>query len=345
MWITKPKGKPHCQVRFDHPDGSGRVVCRSTGCEGRRAALEAGRQIVDAFIAAWKREQGGGDVTAQHVISEYWDTELSKRKWAASAFVHLDRISKFLGDRRYCDVTISDVAAFVDAMAKESGISDSTINRALAVWHRMHNVAGETREYPVQRIAWSKLFRDEPEGRDRAISSEEIRKLLRAAPPHMQEIIAFALATGARRSQILTLTWERVDIDAGTATIFRKHRKKNAPHRIELNDTALAAVRRREAHALTTGPIDPAALVFDTTNFQHLWERAVEAAGLEDFRFHDLRHTFATAAARHTALTIVAKQLGHSTTRMTERYAHVQQGDVRDAVRRLPKIDLDGGDR
>jgi integrase len=331
MWITKVARSPVWYARWYHPDGSGRVVSVTTGETARRAAEAKGRELEAAARAEWERDQRGGTVGSQQVIEEYWQSELKHRKWAASAEVHLERIANFLGDRRYCEVTIADVAQFVDQLVKDPEVSNSTINRVLAVWRRMHNVAGKIRLYPVQQIYWSQLLRDEPEGRTRHLSMDEIKALLSALPEHLREIVAFAILTGARRSQIVTLAWDRVDLDAGTATVFKKHRKQNLPHVIVLHSAAVDILRHRRER--TSGP-----LCFDATNFQHGFEKAVREAGLKDVRFHDLRHTAATMWAKKNSLQIVRQQLGHADMRMTLRYTHVQQEDVRAGIESMPAI-------
>lgn len=344
MWVVPKKGSPYLEARWHHPDGSGRVVARSTREKTRRAAEQKGREFEAAHRAEWERSQRGGTVSAQHVIEEYWQTELSKKKWAASAEVHLERILTFLGpDRPYCDVTISDVARFVDELVAEPAISDSTINRILAVWRRMHKVAGDVREYPVQRITFSRLFRDEPEGRTRHLKPEEIKALLAALPRHLQEVVVFALLTGARRNQIATLEWDRVDLEHGTATVFKKHRKKDVPHVIQLHPGAVEILRRRYVYGAPDIYPEPHERCLDTTNFQHGFEKAVKAAGLKDLRFHDLRHTAATALARKANLNVVRDQLGHADLRVTLRYAHVQKEDVRAAIAAMPAIEIEGG--
>ena len=173
MWLSKPKNSTAWQVRFKHPDGSGRIICRSTSEAGRRAAEARAKAIVDDATAEWAKHQSGGSISTSAVIEEYWRTELVKKKWQASAKVHLDRIARFLGDRPYCEISIADVAKLLDEL---DDISPSSQNRLLAVWRRMHNVAQNIRRYPVQPIAWSAVARDEPEGRNRHLNEDEIKQ-------------------------------------------------------------------------------------------------------------------------------------------------------------------------
>jgi len=335
MWLTKKADRPHCYVRFLHPDGSGQRVSVSTGESKRRPAEVKGREIFEQYRKAWERDQIGGRVTALHVIEEYWNTEAKHLKAAKDHVLpHLERITEFLGDQAYCEVTIADAARFADELAKK--VSPSTVNRALSIWRRMHNVAAKKRLYPVKMIDWGSLRKVEPEPEDRAISADKVRAILRKLPQNAWDIVMFALLTGARKEQVLQLTWDRVDLAAGTARIQRKHRKAWALHTIHLHSMAAEIVRARSHDP------DRTDRVFDSTHFRGLWEAALRDCGLKgQVRFHDLRHTFGTQLARTAPIHIVQRQLGHSDLRVTQRYAHAGAGDVRAAVRALPVIGID----
>lgn len=322
MWLVKVAKSPYFQARWDHPDGSGDVVSQSTKEVGRRAAEARGLELEAAFIRQWKREQSGSATPASRVIEEYWETEAEKLKSGSShIFPHLARITKFLGDTPYGEVTIAHVARFVDEL--DGTVSDSTINRAISVWRRVHNVAAKKRLYPVQIIDWSQVRRLEPEARPRRLTREQTRAILEALPEHARHIVLFALATGARKHQIVSLTWDRVNIEAGTATIWRKHRRQMATHDIALNKWAIEVLLERKSIGGDT--------VFDATNLRKHWEAAAEAAGVPDARFHDLRHTAAYQLVRASPAA-AKEQLGHSDIKVTMRYAVATPGDVRNAV-------------
>lgn len=331
MWLVKISRSPYFYARFHAPDGS--VVSVSTKQVAKRAAEARGVEIEAEYRKKWDREKGGGSVTSARVIEEYWETEASKRKAARDhIFPHLARIATFLGDKPYCDVTIADVARFADELHGQ--ISNSTINRALSVWRRMHNVAGKKRLYPVHMIDWSEVWLDEPPLRERQLSPDQVKDVLRRLPPHAQEIVIFAVMTGARKTQVLTLEWDRVDLEGRTVTVWRKHRKQNAPHTIDLNDAAFQIlVMRRES---STGP-----MVFDTTNFRKLWDSAIEDCKLEGVRFHDLRHTAGHWLAKKAPLQVVQRLFGHSDIRVTMRYVQAQREDVIAGVSQLPQFSLE----
>lgn len=335
MWVTKLKTSPYWYVRFNHPDPQKPVVSITTKCTKRREALARGRDIEAEFLADWKAHQGGAAMSSRRVIDEYWETEAKGRKAGVThIFPHLNRIDQFLGDKPYCIVTIADVARFVDNMAAD-GFSPATINRALSVWRRMHNLAGKMRLYPVKMIDWGKVRKDEPPPRDAHLTREQLQAIFAALPQSAREISMFGLLVGLRKGQVLTLTWDRVDMEHGAITVFRKHRKAEARHTIPVHDAALRILETRQSVAQDGG------LVFDAVNFRMQWEKARDAAGLKGkVRFHDLRHAFATMAARTTPLHVLQELLGHSDIKVTRRYSHVRAGDMRAALKRLPVIDV-----
>lgn len=332
MWLTKSPRSPYLQVRFHDPDGSGRVIQVSTRETTERAAKIRAAEIVTEHQRDFERTRNGGKVTTEAVAAEYWDSELSRRKWAKTAFKWLNAIVDHLGeDTPYCEVTIADVADFVDEV--NGTVSDTTVNRVLAIWRRMHNHATKVRRYPVEQIEWSQLMREEPEGRTRHLTPDELTAILRHLPEPAQAIVIFAVLCGARKAQVLGLTWDRVDMEHRTVTVFRKSRKRYAPLTLDLHPTAFAILERQAARG-TTG------LVFDTTNFRKVWERALLDAGVKDFRFHDLRHTFASWMARKASLAIVQRLLGHANITTTMRYAHVQREDLRASIHTLPSLEI-----
>jgi integrase len=340
MWLETKKGSDKWYAKFAHPDGSGRYISRSTGIVATRLnrgkALDRGDEIKTEIENELHSQRTGGDVLTGEVALEYWKTDLKELKWAPSAKKHLARIVDHLGQNSlYCNVRSSDVASFVDKLKESGQFSNYTINLNLSVWQRMHKVAATKREYPVRVLDWQSNRVMQPEGRKRFLEIDEVEGLRLLLPAHAWEIVLFAVFSGCRKMQILTLDWSRVSIDRETVTVIKKHRKQNVEHVVELSPVAMSILHHRLAVTGGTGP------VFDTTNFRKLFEAAIREAGIEDFRFHDLRHTAATWLARVAPLQIVKEQLGHTDIKTTMRYSHVQQKDIKDAVQKMPMIGMD----
>lgn len=179
----------------------------------------------------------------------------------------------------------------------------------------------------------------EPRGRVRFLSDDERRRLLAAChaspSPYLYPVVILGLSTGARKREILTLTWSDVDLQRGVIVL---HRTKNRERRVlPLAGPALellrqqAAVRRRE-----TELVFPRADGLQPLDIRSAWQTARKHAGIPDFRFHDLRHSAASYLAMSGAsLAEIAEVLGHKTLTMVKRYAHLSEAHTASVVARM----------
>jgi integrase len=153
-----------------------------------------------------------------------------------------------------------------------------------------------------------------------------------------REFVLFAANTGMRRGEILGLTWKAVDFDRRTVAVFKS---KNGERRtIPINQTAMAILRGRY-DGMDSDSRSADDLVFcseantplDGSNLRKAFDSALKAAKIENFHFHDLRHTFATRLVqRGVDLYKVQRLLGHKSPTMTQRYAHHFPESLRDGV-------------
>jgi len=187
-----------------------------------------------------------------------------------------------------------------------------------------------------------------PRGRVRFLSEDttdgekiegERTRLLKACEessnPYLYPVVVLALSTGMRQGEIMGLTWEDVDLHQGRATL---HETKNGERRVvPLSGKALellkahSKVRRLDTNLLFPGriPQKPIAL-------RAPWEAALKKAGIEDFRFHDLRHSAASYLAMNGAsLAEIAEVLGHKTLQMVKRYSHLSEAHTAGVVARM----------
>ena len=176
------------------------------------------------------------------------------------------------------------------------------------------------------------------EGRPaRFLSNEEIGRLgdaLRSAErmnlnPFAIAAIRLLLLTGCRKNEILRLKWEEVDFETG---LLRLPDSKTGAKVVQLGAPALSLLS--ELPRLDQNPfvIPGANEGTHLVNLQKVWVKIRVEAGLEDVRLHDLRHSFASMAARSgESLLVIGKVLGHATTAATSRYAHLNDDPVRAA--------------
>jgi len=211
-------------------------------------------------------------------------------------------------------------------------VTKRTVDMDLGRLKRAFNLCiqwGLCENNPVAKV---KFFHEDAK-RMRYLTEEEEKALMKAASPDLQKIITFALHTGMRRGEITGLRWQDIDFRNGVAVIPAPHSKNRKDRPVPLNKVALKILRS------FARPIDSSALVFGNskgkieTNIARLWRRAIVASGIEDFRFHDLRHTFASRLVMAGEdLAVLRELLGHSTFQMTLRYAHLAPSRLKEAV-------------
>lgn len=248
-----------------------------------------------------------------------------------AALLHLYPV--FTG-RLMVDIQPLDVRRYIRARQK-AGAAASTINKEIGLLSRAirwgYQEWGVALENPV-----AGLKQREPEGRVRWLTQAQAAELVRQAgrlgprAGHLPALITLALHTGMRKGELLGLEWARVDFVHGLIYLEAVHTKANRRRAIPINDPARAALQVRQGRAV--GPLVFGGVKDVKRSFAH----ACQLAGIADFRFHDLRHTFASWLVQAgVPLTEVRDLLGHASIEMTERYAHLGPDRLRGAVAKL----------
>ncbi|MFA5034018.1 MAG: tyrosine-type recombinase/integrase [bacterium] len=234
------------------------------------------------------------------------------KKDAAKAFngIRLDQIS------------IAMIERFKNQRA--SAVSNSTCNRGLSYLRHFFNKAIDYEYIKTNPCSKVKLFK-EPPGRTRYLTREEIVLLLDNCAEEIKPIIIVALNSGMRKGEIFNLKWQ--DVDLQNRFISIQQSKSNTKRMIPINDAV---------YKVFDGLQKTNDKVFKVQNFRILFERAVNKAGIKDFTFHGCRHSFASHMAMSGAnLTTIKELLGHASIKMTLRYAHLCNGYLGDAVKKL----------
>ncbi len=204
------------------------------------------------------------------------------------------------------------------------GFKPSTCNRYLATLKHMFTKAIDwdmVEEHVLKAIRKVK-FLPENNRRLRYLSKEECQALINACEPHLKPIVITALNTGMRKSEILNLKWDQVDLKHGFILLdkTKNGERREIPINETLRQTLQGIMRRLDVpyvfHDPKTGkPYKDVKRSFHT---------ALRRAKIKDFRFHDLRHTFAShLVMAGVDLTTVKELLGHKDLKMTLRYAHL----------------------
>ncbi len=206
----------------------------------------------------------------------------------------------------------------------QRGNKPATINRLLATIKHMFNKAVEwdmVEEETLKRIRKVKLL-EENNRRLRYLSKEECKELINSCDPHVRPIVITALNTGMRKREILSLKWDNVDLRHGfiLLNVTKNGERREIPINNTLRNTLQGITRRLDIpyvfyNSVTGKPYQDVKRSFYT---------ALRRAGIRDFKFHDLRHTFASQLVMAGVdITTVRELLGHKTLTMTLRYAHL----------------------
>jgi integrase len=327
----------------EYRDAEGRRVRRSTETTSRKEAKE--------LEAKWKleaREQRLWGVQPSRMFDEmlerYFEAVKDTRRGMDRDVYYAVRLRQSFGGRALSQIKRQDVRAYIE-QRKKQGIAAGTINRETGLLSSMFNYARTQWDWEIPNPAQRQRLK-EPEGRKRFATVAEARMLIAAAEkhdraPYLADLIRLALNTGCRKGELLGLTWERVDLRSATLRLGGKDTKNGKARMVPLNAEARAALLRRANYRAEHCP--GGRWVFSGKGGERLasinssWPKVREEAGLEDFHFHDLRHTCGSWLVQAgVQLAEVKEILGHSTIRMTERYAHMAPENLRAAVDRLP---------
>jgi integrase len=226
------------------------------------------------------------------------------------------------------------------ASRRAQGAAPQTLNAELILLGHAYKLAVREWEWvtdnPVLRIAKEKVRN----GIERWLTPEEEQRLLAASPPWLQEIIVFALHTGMRRGEILTLQWSHVDLARRTLTILEQ--KNGARDTLPVNETAMEILQARAAARTSHAAfvfVNGADHLRNARNLLRAFYPAMRKAGITRFHFHDLRHTFATRLIQAGVDVYTVQKLGRwKTISMVLRYAHHQPESLRGGAEVLDRL-------
>ncbi|MBU2541336.1 MAG: tyrosine-type recombinase/integrase [Candidatus Omnitrophica bacterium] len=256
----------------------------------------------------------------------------NNRSWQKSDLIIIQNLKKYFAGKYLYEVTPQDVERYKAKRIKE--VSPATVNRALACFKSMYNRAiewGKARDNPVLKV---KLFKENNK-RLRYLEKEEIIKLLAKCSKHLKPIVIVALNTGMRRGEILNLKWQDCDFRRGIIHLLNT--KNGDKREIPMNEKVKTALIRTKKHSES-----PYVFCNDKGepygNVRKSFFTAMRKAGIINFRFHDLRHSFASHLVMSGVdLNTVRELLGHKSLKMTLRYSHLSPDHKKRAVDVLSK--------
>ncbi len=342
-----------------------RVKIRLKGFPTQTATFErltdAKKWVQDTEVAIrdgryFKTSQSKKHTLAELIDRYIKDTMPHKPKSVASQEPQLNWWKDNIGAYTLADITPALIVEYRDKLystpkTNKEARSPATVNRYLAALSHALSIAcnewGWIENSPMGKV--SKL--KEPRGRVRFLSEDERKAILettqKSKHPYLYTMVVMALSTGMRQGEIHNLTWDCVDMQKKTIIL---HDTKNGERRVvhiagyvETLLRDLKKVPRIDTNWLFPStkpqkgkPFQPP--VYKPMHFRKTWERALLDAKIEDFHFHDLRHSAASYLAMNGAsLAEIAEVLGHKTLQMVKRYAHLSEAHTAGVVERMNK--------
>ncbi|HST28539.1 MAG TPA: site-specific integrase [Rudaea sp.] len=265
-----------------------------------------------------------------------WVKETSDKRSHDKDVAKLRWLDRYLGRLMLHQVTREVIDQIAERKAGES--SRSNANRYLALIRSILRRAKDEWEW-MDHIPKVRLYR-EPKRRICFLTREQARRLLAELPAHLKVMAQFSLATGLRQRNVSYLQWDQVDLSRGVAWIHPDQAKAGRAIGVPLNEDALAVLRARlgehKVYVFTYQgkPVDRCST--------RAWKQAVVRAGIDrSFRWHDLRHTWASWHVQSgTRLQELMELGGWSSFDMVLRYAHLATENLRAAAGRISDTNL-----
>lgn len=250
--------------------------------------------------------------------AELWLEETSHKRTHEEDKAKLRWIASHWNNRLLREIDRDTIKLLAAKKAAEA--SKTTANRYLALIRAIFRRAVKEWEW-LPHAPYVRLW-PEPSRRVRWITPEQARTLMQELPSHLVHPMIFALSTGLRQSNVVTLKWENVDIKRRVAWVYADQVKNGEDLHISLNDAAMSVIyARRWMHREFV-------FTYQGKPMQRLstraWYKAMERAGIQNFRWHDLRHTWASwLVQKGVPLYAVQEMGGWKTASMVRRYAHL----------------------
>ena len=329
MSLYKRKNSPYWWVNITH---DGRRLQQSTGTSDEKKA----REYHDKLRASlWDEARLG--IKPSRTWKEAVIRHLAETTHKASRsddVAHLRWVDRFLGELLLNGIS-RDVLDRIVAERKASGVSNSTVNRTMEVVRAVLRKAANEWEW-LDRVPKIRML-PEPKRRVRWLARDEADRLVATLPEHLAAMARFSLETGLRRSNVTGLEWPQVDLARRTAWIHADQAKGRKAIAVPLSASAVAIIRgqigKHPTHVFSFRG-KPVRQVNTKA-----WRAALQRVGIENFRWHDLRHTWASWHVQDgTPLHVLQELGGWECVEMVRKYAHLSAAHLQEYVDRVQRV-------
>ncbi len=254
----------------------------------------------------------------------------NKKSWECDYYALEAHLKPVFGKSPLNEIKPMKIEAY-RAERLKSGKKKSTTNREMALLKKMFNLAidwGYLTSNPAKKV---QLFSEKDNLKEKVLSEIEEARLLQECVDHLEPIIVIATKTGMRKNEILTLTWDQVDLKRRQIQVIKTKSGKN--RMIPINEAlfkVLCRLRKQNKEEFVFVNTDTGK-PFKT--IRHSFEGACRRAGINNLRFQDLRHTFSSRLIQKGADIVTVQQLlGHHSVTITQRYTHTNSDQKKQAV-------------
>ncbi len=294
----------------------------------------------------------GKSITLKELSDRYLEYAMTKkRSWdrdvvSLKNILNMEIDNKKLGDYMVEAIKVAHIQKYqirrkreLDVKYAKKGIAEedrnyATCNRELGCLRHIFNMGIEWELLSKNPVASKAIRFDKEKSRDRILEDQELQRLLQVCSGQLYEVVMVALNTGMRRGEILGLKWENVSLEKNKMEV--KHTKSGEDRTIPINSflhNVLDSMTKESVYLFSNRDGK------NTGDVKTAWNNAVRKAGIENFRFHDLRHLVASKLARAKVTeSVIALILGHKRTSITSRYINPQWDEMVEAVEELAKI-------
>jgi len=322
-------------VRFTTPTG-GRIR-RSTGTTNKEQAQEYHDRLKAEI---WKIQNlGRKPRRTWEQAAVRWLKEKAHKASLDADRMHLRWLDGHLRGMDLSAINREVLDRVIEARLSE-GVSNATVNRTMEVVRAILRKAANEWEWTDRAPAVRML--PEPKRRIRWLTQEEAERLIVELPEHLAEMVRFSLATGLRKANVTELEWSQVNLQRRIAWIHADQAKARKAIGIPLNAEAILVLRRQmgeHPRFVFTHRGKPVRNVNTKA-----WKAALRRVGIADFRWHDLRHTWASWHAQAGTPPNVLQELGGwESADMVRRYAHLATSHLAEFAERLSRPRAIGG--
>ena len=257
-----------------------------------------------------------------------------KPKSYQRAEVSYHGLLSFFSKKKLSQITPFEIEKYKSERVKK--VSKASVNRELAFLSNLFTKHIEWGNIGINPCAKIKRFKENA-SRVRYLSDQEFNKLVQCAAEHLKPIMLLARHTGMRKEEILSLTWKQIDFEKGFIFLAGETSKNLEVRYIPINETVREVLQSMSRHFRCKH------VFYNKTgkrfnSVKRSFKTACRRAGIKDFRFHDLRHDFASQLVmKGASLKAVQDLLGHKTAKMTQRYSHLSPDFLKETVKLLDK--------